>query len=76
MGLALRRGEPAAAAMLGQHHRWREARSSPGLFVAGGCDEAECLRRTSAATINAARGRLLAGDDEHALRHIAQADRA
>src|SRR5215208_31399 len=46
------------------------------LFVAAGCDEAECLRRTSAARINAAQGRLLAGDDEHALRHIAQADRA
>jgi hypothetical protein len=34
------------------------------------------LRRTSASAINAARGRLLAGDDEHALRHIAQADRS
>src|SRR4051812_23053153 len=51
MGLALRRGEPAAAAILGQHHRWREAWSSPG----------PCLRRTSAARINAAQGRLLAG---------------
>ena len=38
-------------------------------FVAAECDEAECLRRWRAARINAAQGRLLAGDDEHALRH-------
>src|SRR5215204_7360332 len=41
-----------------------------------GATKPECLRRTSAARINVAQGRLLAGDDEHALRHIAQADRA
>ena len=63
-------------------HAWSASSLARGpgprgaFFVAAGCDEAECLRRTSAARINAAQGRLLAGDDEHALRHIAQADRA
>ncbi len=73
---ALRRGEPAAAACLVSIIAGERPGPRRAFFVAAGCDEAECLRRTSAARINAAQGRLLAGDDEHALRHIAQADRA
>src|SRR3954451_19083273 len=75
MDLALRRGEPAAAPWSASSLA-RSPVLARAFFLAAGCDEAECLRRTSAARINAAQGRLLAGDDEHALRHIAQADRA
>ena len=48
--------------------------SCRAFFVAAWCDEAECLRSASAATMNPIRRRLLARDDKDALRQITQAN--